>query len=70
MSSGYFDRFDRQQRELERHGFDRCPSEEELLEYAMSLEDRIDALCDLLGACLEQDVRGRWHARKGRAREW
>jgi hypothetical protein len=70
MQSSYFDQIDRQQRTLERHGFDSYPCEEEVLEYAMSLEDRIEALCDYLDAHLEQDVRGRWHAREGKTLTW
>lgn len=70
MGTGYFEQLARQQQVLERHGFDHYPSEEELLEYALSLEDRIDKLCEYPNVHLEQDVRGRWHVEEGKVEEW
>ena len=47
------------QRLLKAHGFERWPTEEELLRYLFKVEDKIDVLADMLGYRIAPDVRGR-----------
>lgn len=47
------------QRLLKAHGFERWPTEEELLRYLFKVEDKVDILADMLGYRIAPDVRGR-----------
>ncbi|MDI9590220.1 MAG: hypothetical protein QM302_04160 [Acidobacteriota bacterium] len=58
----YFTRLAKEEQWLKKHGFDHYPSDDELLDYAFSIEDRVEALCQHIDIKLAQDVRGRWHA--------
>lgn len=58
----YFAMLEERNRRLREHGFSGEPTDEELLDYALSLEDRLEAVCGALGIRLYQDVRGRWIA--------
>ena len=48
-----------EQRLLKSHGFEQWPSDEELLRYIFSVEDKIDFLAQNCGFQFERDVRGR-----------
>lgn len=58
----YFTMLEERNRRLREHGFSGESTDEELLDYAISLEDRLEAMCGALGIRLYQDVRGRWFA--------
>lgn len=58
----YFARLEERRRMLRDHGFDGEPSGEQLIDYVLSLEDRLNAMCAATGVRLCQDVRGRWFA--------
>lgn len=62
ISMSYFAMLEERNRRLREHGFSGEPTDEELLDYALSLEDRLEAVCGALGIRLYQDVRGRWIA--------
>lgn len=49
---------------LREHGLGDRPSDEDLIDHMLALSDRLDAVCELLGVTAEQDVRGRWRARR------
>lgn len=58
----YFDWMEERRRRLRDHGFEGEPSGEQLVDYALSLEDRLNAVCAAMGLQLRQDARGRWFA--------
>ena len=58
----YFSRLEERNRMLRTHGFDGEPTDEQLVDYALSLEDRLNVVCAATGVRLYQDVRGRWLA--------
>lgn len=58
----YFGRMEERRRRLCDHGFEGEPSGEQLVDYALSLEDRLNAICAATGLQLCQDARGRWFA--------
>ena len=58
----YFGRTEERRRRLRDHGFEGEPSGQQLVDYALSLEDRLDAVCAATGLQLRQDARGRWFA--------
>lgn len=58
----YFGKIEERRRRLRDHGFEGEPSAEQLVDYALSLEDRLDAVCAATGLQLCQDARGRWFA--------
>lgn len=58
----YFERMEERRRRLHDHGFEGEPSREQLVDYALSLEDRLNAVCAATGLQLRQDARGRWSA--------
>lgn len=47
------------QRLLKAHGFERWPTEEELLRHLFKVEDKVGILAGLLGYRIAPDVRGR-----------
>lgn len=55
----YFERMEERRRRLRDHGFEGEPSGEQLVDYALSLEDRLNAVCAATGLRLRQDARGR-----------
>lgn len=57
-----FERMEERRRRLRNHGFEGEPSGEQLVDYALSLEDRLNAVCAATGLRLRQDARGRWFA--------
>ena len=60
MNEAYFASLANRQRELKSHGFDAEPSDEELVDYAFGLDDKLSALCNAIGVRLVRDVCGRW----------
>lgn len=58
----YFGRIEERRRRLRDHGFEGEPSGQQLVDYALSLEDRLDAVCAATGLQLRQDACGRWFA--------
>lgn len=58
----YFGKMEERRRRLRDHGFEGEPSGEQLVDYALSLEDRLNAVCAAAGLQLRQDARGRWFA--------
>ncbi len=58
----YFGMIEERRRRLRDHGFEGEPRGEQLVDYALSLEDRLDAVCAATGLQLRQDARGRWFA--------
>ena len=58
----YFEMMEERRRRLRDHGFEGEPSGEQLIDYALSLEDRLNAVCEATGLQLCQDARGRWFA--------
>lgn len=58
----YFERMAERRRSLRDHGFEGEPSREQLVDYALSLEDRLNAVCAATSLQLRQDARGRWFA--------
>lgn len=60
MQDAFFANIINRQRELMAHGFDSEPTEEELVDYAFGLDDKLSVLCESFGVRLVQDVRGRW----------
>ena len=58
----YFANMALQQRRLQLHGFDHYPSEEELFDYVIDLNDKVNALYWALGMKSVRDSRGTWHA--------
>lgn len=60
MQDAYFANLINRQRELKPHGFDAEPTDEELVDYAFGLDDKLAVLCESFGVKLVQDVRGRW----------
>ena len=40
--------------------FDSEPTEEELVDYALGLDDKLAVLCESFGVRLVQDARGKW----------
>lgn len=62
----YFDGLAAQERRLSEHGFDHYPTDEELLEYLMQLNDKVNALYRATGMDAVQDWRGNWHAHPAR----
>ena len=59
MQDAFFANLIQRQRELRTHGFDSEPTEEELVDYALGLDDKLAVLCEFFGVKLVQDVRGR-----------
>lgn len=55
-------------RRLAAHGFNHQPSEEEILDYAMLVDDRVRALCSYLGIVLWYDERKGYVALPSQAR--
>lgn len=60
MQDAFFANLINRQRELRAHGFDSEPTEEELVDYALGLDDKLAVLCESFGVRLVQDARGRW----------
>ena len=60
-ANAYFGDIVERQRMLKAHGLDCYPSGDDVLDYAMELSDKIDALYWSLGLAPMQDCRGRWH---------
>lgn len=58
----YFGKMEERRRSLRDHGFEGEPSGEQLVDYALSLEDRLNAVCAATGLQLRQDARDRWFA--------
>ena len=58
----YFGMIEERRRRLRDHGFEGEPGGEQLVDYALSLEDRLNAVCAAAGIQLCQDARGRWFA--------
>lgn len=59
MREPYFAGILDRQRELRAHGFAAEPTEDELVDYAFNLDDKLSALCESIGVELAQDVRGK-----------
>lgn len=59
----YFSDILRTDKLLKTHGFDRWPTEEEVILYLFEMNDRIDAICSFIGAETSKDIRGRWVVR-------
>lgn len=72
MQDAYFASLINRQRELKAHGFDAEPTDEELVDYAFGLDDKLAVLCESFGVRLVQDVRGRWTviASDQKGRQW
>lgn len=60
MQDAFFANLANRQRELRAHGFDTEPTEEELVDYAFGLDDKLAVLCESFGVRLVQDAHGRW----------
>lgn len=60
MQDAFFANLANLQRELRVHGFDTEPAEEELVDYAFGLDDKLAVLCESFGVRLVQDAHGRW----------
>lgn len=60
MQEAFFASLINRQRELRAHGFDAEPTEEELVDYAFGLDDKLAVLCESFEVRLVQDIRGRW----------
>ena len=58
----YFGKMEERRCRLRDHDFEGEPSGEQLVDYALSLEDRLNAVCAATGLQLRQDARGRWFA--------
>lgn len=56
----YFSELAQTEKLLKSHGFDRWPTEEEIVRYLFDLNDRLDAICLFAGIETIKDVRGRW----------
>ena len=59
----YFSDMLRTDKLLKTHGFDRWPTEEEIVLYLLEMNDRIDAICSFVGLETTKDIRGRWVVR-------
>lgn len=59
----YFSDILRADKLLKTHGFDRWPTEEEVILYLFEMNDRIDAICSFVGVETSKDIRGRWVVR-------
>ncbi|WP_225749445.1 hypothetical protein [Paraeggerthella sp. Marseille-Q4926] len=59
----YFSDILRADKLLKTHGFDRWPTEEEIILYLFEMNDRIDAICSFVGVETSKDIRGRWIVR-------
>lgn len=59
----YFSDMLRTDKLLKTHGFDRWPTEEEIVLYLLETNDRIDAICSFVGLETSKDIRGRWVVR-------
>lgn len=72
MQDAYFANLINRQRELKAYGFDAEPTDEELVDYAFGLDDKLAVLCESFGVKLVQDVRGRWTviASDQKGRQW
>lgn len=62
----YFPRLAARQRLLEEHGFDRYPTEDELLDYVLEMSDRLNALYEALGLIAVEGRGGSWRTRPAR----
>lgn len=60
MQDVFFASLVNRQHKLRDHGFDSEPTDEELVDYAFGLDDKLAVLCESFGVKLVQDVRGRW----------
>lgn len=60
MQNVFFVSLVNRQHKLRAHGFDSEPTDEELVDYAFGLDDKLAVLCESFGVKLVQDVRGRW----------
>lgn len=60
MQDAFFANLANRQRELRAHGLDTEPTEEELVDYAFGLDDKLAVLCESFGVRLVQDAHGRW----------
>lgn len=60
MQDAFFANLVNRQHKLRAHGFDSEPTEEELVDYAFGLDDKLAVLCKSFGVRLVQDVCGRW----------
>lgn len=59
MQDAFFANLINRQRELRAHGFDFEPTEEELVDYALGLDDKLAILCESFGVRFVQDARGK-----------
>lgn len=55
----YFSDMLRTDKLLKTHGFDRWPTEEEIVLHLLETNDRIDAICSFVGLETSKDIRGR-----------
>lgn len=62
MQDAFFANLINHQRELRAHGFDSEPTEEELVDYALGLDDKLADPCESFGVRLVQNARGKWTA--------
>ena len=60
MQDAFFVNLINRQRELRAHGFDSEPTKEELVDYALGLDDKLAVLCESFVVRRVQDARGRW----------
>lgn len=60
LNDSYFSRLAANKRRLESHGLSSCPTQEELVDYAIELSDKIDALCSAYRVAILKDHRGNW----------
>ena len=60
MQDAFFASLVNHQHKLRAHGFVSEPTEEELVDYALGLDDELAILCESFSVRLVQDVRGRW----------
>lgn len=60
MQDAFFANLINRQRELRAHGIDSEPTGEELVDYALGLDDKLAVLCESFSVRLVQDARGRW----------
>lgn len=60
MQDAFFANLINRQRELRARSFDSEPTEEELVDYALGLDDKLAVLCGSFDVRLVQDARGKW----------
>lgn len=62
-ASSYFRRQERELQRLHAHGLSSCPTTPELVDYAMDIADKFDALCSALGVDIREEYPGCWSVR-------